>query len=189
MSEPTETKEETAVEVPGLARGVTLIDRSIGMVEQALLCVFIAILISVACYQVVSGMIFDKAVPWSFEIIRNSVFMIAMTGAALSTQADKMISMDFVTRIVKPKTRIYLRSLTRLFAIGACICLIKGGWMVRTTAVAGEQYEVLKPSTVLLALPIGAALIALHLLLHLVSDAAYLAKGEIPPDPTNEAGD
>jgi TRAP-type C4-dicarboxylate transport system permease small subunit len=188
VAENTETKEETAVEEPGLARGVNLVDRSIGMVEQALLCLFMAILIGVACYQVVSGMIFDKAVPWSFEIIRNSVFLIAMTGAALSAQAEKMISMDFMTRVVKPKTKVYLRFVTRLFAIGTCICLIIGGWMVRTTGVSGEQYEVLKPSTVLLALPIGAGLIALHMLLHLIADAAYMAKGELPPETTEEAG-
>lgn len=189
MSEPTETKQETAVAEPGLARGVRLVDRSLGLAEQALLCFFLAVLICVACYQVVSGMIFDKAVPWSFEFIRNSVFMIAMTGAALSAQAEKMISMDFVTRLVRPKTRVYLRIITRLFAVGTCICLAIGGWIVRTTGVSGEQYEILKPSTMLLALPIGAGLIGLHMLLHAIVDVAYLAEGEIPPEPTAEMGD
>jgi len=188
VSEPTETNEETAVEEPGLVRGIRLVDRSIGVVEQALLCAFMAVLIGVACYQVVLGMIFDKSVPWSYELIRSSVFFIAMTGAALSAQAEKMISMDFVTRLVKPRTRIYLRLITRLFAIGTCVCLAVGGWMVRTTGVSGEQYEILKPSTVLLALPIGAGLIGLHMLLHALADAAYLAKGEIPPEPAADTG-
>ena len=169
---------------PSAVRSVRTINNAVGTAEQALLVLFMALLIGVAVLQVAANKFFDKGWPATFELIRNSVFFVAMTSAALCAQADKMIAMDFITRVVKPKTRAYLRVSTRVFTIVICIFLVIGGWIVRE-GVAAEDYELMKPATVLLALPVGAGLIALHTLLYLIIDVIYISRGEPTPELEN----
>ena len=46
---------------------------------------------------------------------------------------------------------------------------------------------IINPKTALLVLPAGAALIALHYALHALTDALYLAAGQIPPEEEGPA--
>ena len=188
MADETETPEEAVAapaeaqpEEPESVQTIRKINRGIGLGEQALLVGFLATLIGVATLQVIANKFFDKGWPWTFEFIRNSVFLIAMTGAALTAQADKMLSMDFVTRIVKPRTSAYLRAATRLFTIVICLLLAYGG-VILARSMEAEEYEILKPAKIMLALPLGSGIIALHTLFYLAIDVVYLSRGEITPE-------
>jgi TRAP-type C4-dicarboxylate transport system permease small subunit len=157
------------------------VDRSVGLVEQAALCALLLLLVGAAAGQAIAARLFDTHWEWSHEIIQNSVFFIAMTGAALASQSERLISMDFVYRMMRPDLRAWLRQGLRLFTIAICILFAWGGMALREI-LANEPYVVLAKPTVALALPIGAGLIAFHQLLHGIIDLLYLTRGQLPPE-------
>jgi TRAP-type C4-dicarboxylate transport system permease small subunit len=157
------------------------VDRALGMAETALLCGFLAMLIGVALWSFISNHLLDKNPTWTDELIRYSVFFTAWTGAVLAAQTDQLLNMDVITRLVKPRTRVIIRLFTRLLTIGACVLLAYGGFVVRRV-VADEPVEVISLGKVALALPLGAVLVAFHVLLHLAIDVIYLVAGQTPPE-------
>jgi TRAP-type C4-dicarboxylate transport system permease small subunit len=159
------------------------VDSSIGVLEQIVVTGFLAMLVIVAVFQVVAAKFFDYREAWSSELIQYSVFLIAMSGAALAAQTDQMISMDFVTRSVKPKVKLILRIVTRIFTIIMCGFLVYGGWWAREKGYRDSGESVVNVRTVILALPFGAGLMAFHQLMHGLIDVIYLGRGETPPEP------
>lgn len=157
------------------------VDRAVGIAEQAVLCGLLLLLVGVAAGQAIAARLFDVHWEWSHELIQNSVFFIAMAGAALAAQTERLISMDFVYRMMRPDLRAWLRQGLRLFTIAICVLFVWGGLSLRDI-LAGEPYVVIAKPTVALALPIGAALIAFHQVLHGIVDLLYMTKGQLPPE-------
>lgn len=162
--------------------GLRALDRALGQIEHVLVAASLLALIFVGTYQSVASHIFDSNASWPFEIIRYAVFFVAMSGAALAAQRQRMISMDFVCRLLPPRGKVLVRLAIGVFVVFLCVLLYQGGMQLRDGAMqSSEPYEHISPATGLLALPFGAALIALHYALHVVIDALYLARGELPP--------
>ena len=157
------------------------VDNAIGAGEHAFVALALFSLIAVGTYQFIASRLFGTNDTWPFETLRYLVFFCAMGGASLSAQKGRMISMDFLSRKLAPKKRVILRILVAGFVIFACVLLYKGGMYVRSTT-GDEEYELIPPAIALMALPVGAFLIAFHYLLHAVSDALYLSAGLIPPE-------
>ena len=61
------------------------------------------------------------------DVLRYSVFFIAMTGAALSAHTNQLIPMDFVARSLSRVNRVRLRVLLSAFTVTICYLLVKGG--------------------------------------------------------------
>ena len=178
-SDPSTSSTSATGNRPELAGKLLLIDTAIGFVEQAFLVVVLFSLIGVGTYQFIASHLFDINSTWPFEALRYLVFFTAMGGAALSAQKGRMISMDFLARKLPAKKQVILRIGIAGFVMFACFLLFKGGMYVRNSA--GTEYEVFKPGTALLALPVGAALIGVHYMLQALVDAVYLAAGQLPP--------
>ena len=169
---------------PGGARALRQLNDWMGRIETGALALLLALLVGTGVYQTVAAHFFEKNATWPYEIIRYCVFFIAMTGASLAAARSRMINMDVVTRLLKPKTRAGLRVATSLFVVAVCFLLFKGGMDMRDTAAGrNEGYDYISPSTGLLALPLGALVIGLHFLLHAVIDVMWLAGGKLPPEP------
>jgi TRAP-type C4-dicarboxylate transport system permease small subunit len=177
--------------VPEPPPGVTVlrtIDGAIGVVEHAIVAFTLGALILVGAASAVASNFFQHSIVWSFEAIRYSVFFIAMFGAALAAQSGKLISMDIVSRLVRPRVRAYLRFLTGVFTLAMCWFLVKGGWMLHESFAGETTYELIKPSIGVLALPIGAGLIAFHVFVRMIIDGLYLKAGvELPEDAAPSA--
>ena len=169
---------------PAGARALRQLNDWLGRIETGALALLLALLVGTGVYQTLAAHFFEKNDTWPYEIIRYSVFFIAMTGAALAAAKARMINMDVVTRLLRPRTRAALRVGTSLFAVAVCFFLFKGGMDMRDTAAGrNEAYDYISPSSGLLALPIGAVLIGFHFLLHAIIDAIWLAGGKLPPEP------
>ena len=162
------------------------IDQALGWVEQMLLALFLVMLVGVGVLQAIATKAGHNFI-WSFEVIRFSVFFIAMTGAALSAQTERLISLDLIPRLLPPLTRARLKLFVRLFTILICIMVIIGGVSLSKSA-AHETHHLIPHDSGLLALPIGAGLIGIHLLLHSLIDLTYLRRGALPPNPSLSAG-
>ena len=164
---------------PGVA-ALEAIDGALGLVEKILLVGFLVVLIAIGASQAIVTQ-FGKSWMWSEEVICYSVFFIAMTGAALSAQTSQLIAMDFLTRLLPPDRRALLRVLLQLFTVVVCALFVVGGMGLRQAA-SDESGHVIPPELGLLALPIGAALIGLHVFLHVAVDLLYLLRGRTPPE-------
>ena len=169
---------------PPAAGALRRLDDWIGRIETAALVVFMASLVGVGVYQTIAAHFLEINETWPYEVIRYSVFFIAMCGASLAAQRSRMINMDVVTRLLTPKTRAMLRVATSMLVVVICYFFFKAGMEMRDTAAGREEgYDFISPSTGLLALPVGAALIGLHFLLHAVIDTLWLSSGQVPPEP------
>ena len=68
-----------------------------------------------------------------------------------------------------------------LFTIYVAYLLYKSG-MHQREHVGGTVKQFIDDKTVVTMMPIGAALISLHCVLHIIIDADYLARGKTPPE-------
>ncbi len=162
------------------------IDRSIGFLEHVAVAVFLAMLVVVGSYTAIARNFLDSSPSWGDEVIRYSVFFIAMTGAALAAQTNQLIRMDVLTRALSPRGRAVARICTAAFTIAVCFVLAHAGQELRETALASEKStaEFIEPVTAGLMIPVGALLIAFHVGVQMIELIAILARGETPPEET-----
>lgn len=172
-----------ADEPPAAAR-VRRIDEGIGRAETGVLIVAVTMLIGVAVYQVIADKLMDQRPTWPFEVIRYSVFFVAIAGASLAAQRKGMFNMDLVTRKFSPRGRAILRIATAVLVAALCAMVINSALTLRAnTFNTKEGHEVFAEADGYLALILGMGLIALHFVLHAVVEVLYLVNGKIPPDP------
>lgn len=164
-----------------MANGLRAVDRGLGLVEQLLLVFLLVLLVGVAAAQAVAGQLGTSWEP-SYELIRYAVFFIAMIGAALSAQRQQLIAMDFMSRLMGPRMRAWVQVVLRLFTIFACGLLVAAGTELANAAATENMYHLIQPRLGLMALPVGAGLIALHVLIHGIVDVMYLVRGALPPE-------
>ena len=165
------------------------LDAGIGLVEQIALCGFLVALIGSGLVSAIAGNVFSTSVSWTAEVIRYSVFYIAMIGAALCAQKARMMSMDVLTRLMTSKQKAMARVLTGMFVVFICALLVMGGLhLLKETEKVVHTYDFINPDIGKLALPIGAGLIALHYVLHLLIDIRYFAAGRIAPEAPEGPG-
>lgn len=163
-----------------MVRALRAVDKALAKVEEVALAACMLMLILVGCYQAVKRNLFPPAAFWTDELIRYSVFFIGLIGGALATQSNRLINIDVLTRLLRPRGKLVIRIVTALFTAGVCYLFIEGGLAMRPAI--REKGELMKPVTALLSLPIGAGLIGVHMLLHVVLDSIDLVKGRIPPE-------
>lgn len=167
-------------DMPAVVRVLQRADNAVGVLEQALLALFLATLIATGATQAIAIRLDIVLGYWTGDVIRYSVFFTAMAGAALSAHTGQLIAMDFVTRMLSPRPRAYLQIALRLFTIAMCLLLVVYGLDVAEIA---SPVGTIPANKGLLALPIGAGAMAFHIAVHLVIDIVYLTSGRLPPTP------
>jgi TRAP-type C4-dicarboxylate transport system permease small subunit len=167
---------------PQVIKGLRKLGRGMQRVEELVLAILLMTLILLAVYNAYKRNISPPSPYWPDEIIRYSVFSIGMLGAALAANSGRLMNIDLVLRLFSPRSRVVLRICTNLFTVGVCYLLVMGALQVRAVNLRlNEHGEIITPATGILVLPIAAVLIGLHMLLHTVIDAYYLAIGRLPP--------
>ena len=169
---------------PPLAARLRRVDEGIGRAEVAVLIVAVTMLVGVAVYQVIADKLMDHRPTWPYEVVRYSVFFVAMAGASLAAQRKGMFNMDLVTRKFSARGRSFLRIGTAGLVAVLCTLVINAALTQRAnTFKKNESHEVFSEADGYMALILGMALISLHFLLHAVIEIVYLANRKIPPDP------
>lgn len=166
-----------------LSRSVRLVDHALGMLEQALLFALLAAVVLTAAAAALSDKVLhDPIGRWWFTIVRGGTFAIGMFGAVFATHQQRHLAMDLISRRLSPRGRLVLGTLLKLFTIGIAMLLFRSGLHQRDT-VGGAGDEFISDKTIVTTLPIAAALIILHSVLHIVIDLDYLVRGKLPPEP------
>jgi TRAP-type C4-dicarboxylate transport system permease small subunit len=161
---------------------VRRVDNRVGMIEQGLLFVLLAAVVLTAAGAALSDKLFHHHLGrWWFTVVRGGTFTIAMFAAAFATHQQRHQAMDLVSRRISPRARLILGTLLKVFTIVIAAVLFRSG-MHQRDHVGGTVEEFVSDKTIVSMLPIGAALIILHSILHIVIDIEYLVRGKLPPE-------
>jgi len=165
-----------------IAQKLRKLDAKLGVAEQVVLFGLLSIVVLVATVQAVANKLFGKSFLWSFEIIRDGVFAIALLGAAFATHQQRNLSMDLVSRRLPPRGRMVLRLLLSLFTIFVAGLFLWAGEHLRRQVTLETHAHTIPMWAVAAMIPLGSALIIVHSVIQLVIDIEYLARGKLPPE-------
>ncbi len=166
-----------------VAGKLRLVDRYAGIAEQVLLFATLGVVVFAGAAQAISTKVMGKSLLWSFDLVRGGTFAIAMVGAAFASHQARHLSMDVVSRFISPRKRQILRIALGMFTIFAAYLLFSSGLRLHERVAAEGGHRGLVPiETIALMIPIGSALIMFHTMLHLLIDADYLRRGQLPPE-------
>jgi TRAP-type C4-dicarboxylate transport system permease small subunit len=158
------------------------IDNCLGVIEQVILFGLLAAVVLTAASAALSDKLFHHPMGrWTFTIVRGGTFTIAMIGAVFATHQQRHLAMDLISKRLSPKGRLILGIALKLFTIVIAMILFRSGLHQRDH-VGGTVEQFVSDKSVVTMLPIGAALIILHSILHIIIDVDYLARGKNPPE-------
>ena len=165
------------------------IDKHVGTIELATLLALFAAVVLVASLSALSEHVAHIRIGlWWNWVVRKGVFAIALLGAAYATQQQRLLAMDLVSRQLSPRGRLALSIVLKLFTVAIAGTLVHVGLYMHDHADhgAGPRLDlglfVLTEKDAQCVIPIGAALIVLHSLVHAAIDIEYLIRGKLPPE-------
>jgi TRAP-type C4-dicarboxylate transport system permease small subunit len=163
-------------------------DHALGTCEQLVLFALLAAVVLTAAIAALSdhvlGIRFGR---WSFDVVRGGTFSMAMIGAVFASHQQRHLAMDLISRRLPPRGRLVLRVVLALFTVFIAVLLVRSG-MHQLATVGDEGGEhFISTHSIVLFMPIGAVLIIVHTLLHMVIDLDYLARHKTPPERMRSA--
>jgi TRAP-type C4-dicarboxylate transport system permease small subunit len=164
-----------------LARRLRRIDRVIGLGEQGVLFGVLVAVILTATAQAIVSKAFDMSLPWSFHVVRDGTFAIALLGAAFAAHHQRNLSMDLVSRRLPARGRLVLRIFLALFTVVVALLFLRAGLHVSGQETP-DATRFIPTSLVAFMIPLGSALIIFHSLAQVVIDVDYLLRGVLPPE-------
>jgi TRAP-type C4-dicarboxylate transport system permease small subunit len=170
-----------------LARSLRRFDGVIGRLEQALLFALLALVVITAVLSFVWDIALHSSLPHNELIIRYAVFASGMVGGAYAAHHQRLLSMDLLSKQLGPRGRAVLRVVLAIFGVVTSALLLWGGLLVYDITSAEASAELIPRSVPAIFVPIGAALIGLHLVIQSVIDLDYLRRGKLPPEPEQGA--
>jgi TRAP-type C4-dicarboxylate transport system permease small subunit len=171
-----------------VARKVRIADHYLGAAEQGLLFALLAIVVVVAASAALSDKLGHHQLGrWWHYIVRGGTFSIAMFGAVFATYQQRHLAMDLISRRLTPRGRLVLGTILKLFTIGIAFLLFRSGIKQREVVGGTENLSVfglfkLNDADIVTTMPVAAAMIILHSLLHIAIDVEYLIRGKLPPE-------
>jgi len=159
-----------------------LVDKYLGIAEQALLFATLAVVVLVASSHAIIEKATEHGLWWSYDVIRAGTFTVAMIGAAFATHQQRHLAMDLISRRLPPRARLVLAAVLEAFTIAIALLLVKSGLHQVTSAGDETGRHLLESKHVAKFLPLGAGLIAVHAALHLFIDIDYLRRGKVMPE-------
>jgi TRAP-type C4-dicarboxylate transport system permease small subunit len=170
-----------------IAAIVRKLDGYLGQAEQALLFALLASVVLVAAIAAIHDKVVDSHLGrWWHYVVRGGTFSIAMLGAVFATHQQRHLAMDLISRRISPRSRLVLGIVLKLFTIGVAVLLFRSGMHQRDAVGGSESLDLgfahINDQDIVTTMPIGAAMIILHSLLHLAIDVDYLARGKLLPE-------
>ncbi len=146
------------------------IDRYLAYAVSTLLAVLLLTMVGLSFFQVFLRNLFDTGIPWADVVLRHMVLWVGMFGATLATRQGRQISIDALSRFIKPKFRRGLSWIVGVFTLVVTYSLARAS----VVFVSGERaFGSELPGTAIpvwvaqLIIPIGFSLIGFQLLLNL----------------------
>ena len=97
----------------------------IAVIEDGLLVTMLALMITLAGSQIVARNFFDSGFAWGDPMLRVMVLWVGLLGAMAATRDERHISIDVISRFLKPQ---YLRFTTTINALFTAIVSALISW-------------------------------------------------------------
>lgn len=171
-----------------LAQLVRRIDQALGALEQGVVFALLALVVVVAsCAALADKLAHHQLGRWWHYVVRGGTFSIAMFGAVFATFQQRHLAMDLVSRRMSRRGRLVLGLALKLFTIAICCLLFRSGLRQREAVGGTENLDVfgwftIRDADIVTTMPIAAAMIIVHCVLHLIIDAEYLVRRKLPPE-------
>jgi TRAP-type C4-dicarboxylate transport system permease small subunit len=151
--------------------------RALALVENVLIALLLVGTALTILAQVFFRYVLAQSLSWSTEIATDLLMYIAFVGFAIGVRDNAHVALHLFESRLGVRTRRVLR-IVELLILGGVLTAIGTGGAVH----AYEQRDVVSPSgvplwTVFLALPLGGALSAVHVMVEIV---ALLRGAEVP---------
>jgi TRAP-type C4-dicarboxylate transport system permease small subunit len=157
-------------------------DGALGAAEQAVLFFLLGAVVLTAATAALSDRLAGiRLGRWWFDIVRGGTFSVAMIGAVFASHQQRHLSMDLISRRLPPRGRLVLRVVLAVFTVLVAALLVRSGLHQLDTVGEEGGEHLISTHSIVMFMPIGAGLIILHTLLHMVIDLDYLARGKTPP--------
>jgi TRAP-type C4-dicarboxylate transport system permease small subunit len=166
-----------------VSRWLRRADHALGVVEQAVLGLLLAAVVVTAATAALSDRLLGVRLGrWWFDIVRGGTFSIAMIGAVFASHQQRHLAMDLVSRRLPPRGRLMLRVVLALFTVLIAALLVRSGLHQLDTVGEEGGEHLISTHTIVMFMPVGAVLIIVHTLLHMVIDVEYLVRRRLPPE-------
>ena len=162
-------------------RLLRLLDNALVKIETVFLVLFLTVMILLSFSQVVLRNFFDTGFLWADPLVRHLLIWAGFLGAAIATHEDKHISIDALSKFFSPKWKAIAQVVTSLFAVIVCYYLAEAAlvFLLDEKGAESEVFLSLPTWIVLIILPAGYALIAVHFVVKIIENAMKVfAKGE-----------
>ncbi|MEZ4367963.1 MAG: TRAP transporter small permease [Kofleriaceae bacterium] len=186
---PAPAPEDRDRDASPLVRGLRTFDRGLGRLEQVLLVVLLATVVLVPVINLIGHWVGAGAIIERGDLIaRYSVFAIAMIGGAFAAHHQRLLSLDLVSRKLTPRGKALLRIVLALFAVAMTVLLLSQSLLrVAEASPAPGEGGLYNRANAVTVVPIGMALLAVHLVIQAVIEIDYLARGKTAPEPEQGA--
>jgi len=165
-----------------LSHGLRRADGALGAVEQAVLFVLLAAVVVTAAAAALSDRVIGVPLGrWWFDIVRGGTFSVAMIAAVFASHQQRHLAMDLVSRRLPARGRLMLRVVLALLTMAIAALLLRSGLHQHATVGNEGGDHLVSTRSIVAFLPLGAGLIIVHTLLHMMIDLDYLARGKSPP--------
>jgi TRAP-type C4-dicarboxylate transport system permease small subunit len=140
--------------------------------EAASLVVIVSVMTVVVFLQVVYRYALTQPLYWSEEVARYLFVWLSILGAALGLQKGGHFGLDLFYRMLPRQGRRFLKFMIYLLMGGVIlVLLVQGIVLVQKTAAQQSPAMELSMGWAYACLPVGAALMAIHLLVIIIKEA------------------
>ena len=154
-------------------RTLIKMDDTLAKGEAAVLIGLVVIMTVVVFLQVVYRYVLTQPLHWSEELARYLFVWISILGAALGLQKRGHFGMDFFYRMLPDKgRRLLLFMIYLLMGVVILVLLIQGIALVQKTTAQQSPAMEISMGWAYACLPVGGALMVIHLLVVFLKDAA-----------------
>lgn len=146
-------------------RALTKFDSLLARGEAAVIITMVAVMTVVVFLQVVYRYVLTQPLHWSEELARYLFVWLSILGATLGLQKRGHFGLDIFYRMLPNKGKRFLQSVINLsMGIVILVILIQGIKLVQKTIFQESPAMGISMGWAYACLPVGAALMAIHLL-------------------------
>lgn len=161
---------------------VRLLDKYLGIAELCTLLAILGAMVLFVAINTVTSRLLDFQLHLKEETVHGGTFTMAMLGAAYAAQQGRHLAMDLVSRRLSPRGRLVLKLLLGLFTIMVLLIVVRAGYVNAALKKEESAAMLFTPTLIAWTIPVGASIVILHVILHMIIDADYLARRKTPPE-------
>ena len=154
------------------ARKLTHFDNLLARGEAAALILLVSVMTVVVFLQVIYRYALTQPLYWSEEVARYLFVWISIVGAALGLQKRGHFGLDLFYKMLPNKGRRFLEFIIYLLmGVVVLVILVQGISLVEKTSLQESPAMGISMGWAYACLPVGAALMAIHLLVIIIREA------------------